>query len=528
MFKALLKKQFMEINAWLIQDKKKGKRRSVGGMVLLLLLYVFLFGWLGVVFFGMGVMICEPMIAIDLGWFYFAVMALASVLLGVFGSVFNTFATLYKAKDNEFLLSMPVPPAYILAARLLGVWFWSLIYSALVFIPAVIAYLAVGGFKVSAAVSGVLAALLISVFVLTLSCVLGWAVAKISTKLKNKSFVTVLLSLIFIGVYYFGYSKAYGALQSLAENAAIYGEKVRGSAYPLYLLGKACTGDFLSLALFALMIFLLFAIVYFVMSRSFIKMAVSNYTVSKAKGKKISAKARGVRGALLIKEFRRFVTSPTYMLNCGLGTVIILVLGVFALIKSDVISGISVFIGSDVTALLACAVLCMTASMNDITAPSVSLEGRNLWILQSMPVPAHLPLFAKLETHIIVTGIPVFVCAVCLSFALALSPLDAVMLTVISELFVLLSAAFGLFVNLKMPNLNWTDETVPVKQSVGVVLALFGGWVFIIALGFLYYLLHAYISVRVYMIIAASFLAVLSLALVVWIKKRGSRIFAAL
>ncbi len=528
MFKALLKKQFMEINAWLIQDKKKGKRRSAEGMILLLLLYVFLFGWLGVVFFGVGMMLCEPMIAIDLGWFYFAVMALVSVLLGVFGSVFNTFATLYKAKDNEFLLSMPIPPACILAARLLGVWFWSLIYSALVFIPAVIAYLTVGGFTVSAAVSGVLVMLLISVFVLTLSCILGWVVAKISTKLKNKSFVTVLLSLIFIGVYYFGYSKAYGALQSLAENAVIYGEKVRGTAYPLYLLGKACTGDFLSLALFALMIFLLFAIVYFVMSRSFIKMATSNYTVSKAKGKKISAKARGVRVALLVKEFRRFFSSPVYMLNCGLGTVIIPVLGVFALIKSDMISSISVFIGSDVTTLLACAVLGIAASMNDITAPSVSLEGRNLWILQSMPVPAHLPLFAKLEIHVILTAVPVFVSAVCLSAALALSLFDAVMLTVISELFVLLGASFGLFVNLKMPNLNWTDETVPVKQSVGVILALFGGWIFVVALGVLYFLLRDFIPARVYMIIAASLLAALSLALVLWIKKRGAEIFAAL
>ena len=33
--------------------------------------------------------------------------------------------------------------------------------------------------------------LLISIFVLTLSCALGWVVAKISLKLKNKSFITV-------------------------------------------------------------------------------------------------------------------------------------------------------------------------------------------------------------------------------------------------------------------------------------------------------------------------------------------------
>ena len=34
--------------------------------------------------------------------------------------------------------------------------------------------------------------LLISLFVLALSCLLGWVVAKVSLKLKNKSFVTVV------------------------------------------------------------------------------------------------------------------------------------------------------------------------------------------------------------------------------------------------------------------------------------------------------------------------------------------------
>ena len=528
MFKALLKKQFMEINSWLLQDKKSGKRRSVGGMVLLIAVYVVLFASLGVVFYGTGLTLCEPMTELGLSWFYFAVMGLLSVLLGVFGSVFNTFATLYKAKDNELLLSMPIPPVCIIASRLLGVWFWSFIYVALVFVPALLAYLTVSAFSVSAAVSGVLVMLLISVFVLTLSCILGWVVAKISTKLKNKSIVTVLISLLFIGLYYVGYSKAYAVLQALIENASFVGEKVRGAAYPLYLMGDAATGNFLSLVLFSLMIIFLFAIVYFVMSRSFIKMATANHTAARTKEKKSRIKARGLKGALLIKEFRRFVSSPVYMLNCGLGTVIIPVLGIFALIKRDIIGEVAVFLGSDAAALLACAAMCMAASMNDITAPSVSLEGKNLWILQTLPIPSHLPLFAKLKTHLIVTSIPVLVCALCLSVAFSFSAFDGIMIVVVSELFVVLNASFGLFVNLKMPNLKWTDETVPVKQSLGVLLTLFGGWILIIALGALYFAVNSFMAARVYMIVCASLFAALSLALVLWIKKKGSRIFATL
>ena len=41
-----------------------------------------------------------------------------------------------------------------------------------------------------------------------------------------------------------------------------------------------------------------------------------------------TAKARSVFGALLFKEWKRFTSSPNYMLNCGLGTLIIFICGI--------------------------------------------------------------------------------------------------------------------------------------------------------------------------------------------------------
>lgn len=232
MWGALFKKQLMEVNAWLIQDKKKGKNRSGLGMAVLLLAYLVLFSCLGFLFYMMGGGLCQPLVTAELGWLYFAIMGLLSILLGVFGSVFNTYATLYMAKDNEFLLSMPIPPARILVVRLFGVWLWSLIYEAIVFVPGLIVYWQclgsaspAGGLPPLVILSGVLLLLLLSVFVLTLSSILGWVVAKISGKLKNKSIVTVAASLAFLALYYYGYSKAYTVLQSILANAQTIGGK---------------------------------------------------------------------------------------------------------------------------------------------------------------------------------------------------------------------------------------------------------------------------------------------------------------
>ena len=61
-----------------------------------------------------------------MGWLYFALMGLLAVLLGAFGSVFNTYSGLYLAKDNDLLLSMPIPVNTLMASRLLSVYLMGL------------------------------------------------------------------------------------------------------------------------------------------------------------------------------------------------------------------------------------------------------------------------------------------------------------------------------------------------------------------------------------------------------------------
>ena len=89
-------------------------------------------------------------------------------------------------------------------------------------------------------------------------------------------------------------------------------------------------------------------------------------------------------------------------------------------------------------------------------------------------------------------------------------------------------AAFGLTMNLLMPNLTWTDETVPVKQSMGVMLSLFGGWVLVLALGGIYYLVGSWIAPGLYLFCVALLLLAGSVCLLLWLKNKGAKIFQSL
>lgn len=200
MLKLLLKKQLFEIFRSYFYDAKKNKARSRLATALYIGLFVLLMaGILGGIFTLLAVKLCGPLAA-GLGWLYFALMGGIAVLLGVFGSIFNTYAGLYLPKDNDLLLSMPVPVSSLVAARLSGVYLMGLMYSAVVILPAVVVYWATVGVTASAVLGGLVLTLLISLAVLVLSCALGWVAAKISQKLRNKSLVVVLASLVFIGL----------------------------------------------------------------------------------------------------------------------------------------------------------------------------------------------------------------------------------------------------------------------------------------------------------------------------------------
>ena len=126
---------------------------------------------------------------------------------------------------------MPIPVGTIMISRLLGVYLMGLMYSGVVLIPAAAVYLIIASHSLPAVIGCILLVLLISVFVLTVSSALGWVVAKISLKLKNKSFITVIVSLLFFGAYYFVCFKAQDIISDLIVNAAKYGDKIKGDVY---------------------------------------------------------------------------------------------------------------------------------------------------------------------------------------------------------------------------------------------------------------------------------------------------------
>lgn len=531
MLKTLIKKQLRELAAALTRGPKG--RRSRGMLVLLIVLLVYAFGVGGALFYVVADALCLPLAQEGLGWLYFALMGTMATALGVAGSVFTAHSALYQAKDNELLLAMPVPPAYILLVRVAGVYLLSFLFEAVAFVPAVWVY----GWQMqpgaAAVVFGAALLFLLPLLAVALSCVLGWLIglvlARMSKSAQNLAYVA--LSLGFVAAYYFLYSRAYAALQQILLDSAALSGQVKLLLYPMYRMGRAATGDPVSFVLFTAMVLAVFGIVYAVLSHSFLDIATRRPGAAKAVYKERAVRPGTPRQALLRKEWKRFLGMPVYLLNCGLGALLLAVGAVLAAGRGAELRVMLELLPPELEAvvpLLVCAAVALAASTSIISAPSISLESRTLWLLQSLPVTAWQVLRSKLELHITATALPAAACALALGWALRLGWGTTALIAVCGVLYVVLCAALGLCINLKLPNLDWTSETAAVKQSPSVLAAMLIGWVPALVLGALYFVVGRWLTAGCYLLVCAALLCAAAGVCLAWLCRKGAELFADL
>lgn len=532
MLKTLLKKQIGEVFKGYFYNAKKNKMRSKFAVAMWILFFVaIMVGMLGGMFGFLASNLCDSLVAANMGWLYFMIMSSIAIFLGAFGSVFNTFSGLYLAKDNDLLLSMPIPVNVIIASRLLNVYLLGTMYAATAVLPALFVYWYTVGITAARVLCGIALFLVVSVIVLLLSCILGWVVAKISLKLKNKSFVTVLASLVFIGGYYFVYFKASDLIRDVVLNAVVYGEKIKGVAYGLYLFGKIGEGDAAAALGFCGACLVLTALIWRILARSFLKIATATGKTAKVKYVAKSVKEKSIFGALLAKELGKFLSSANYMLNCGLGIILIPVCGVLLLVKGKAFLEVlnAIWGGyQDAAVILIVTGLCTLTSMIDTAVPAVSLEGKSLWIPQSMPVEPKTVLRAKTAMQLLLSGVPMLFSCVCALFVVETGIVVKVLMIVMPLLYTALAAVFNTMIGLKMPLLNWTNEMAPIKQSGAVLLSMLVGWCSSIALFGLYMWQGYKIGSVAYLGIWTAAIAVLTVGIFRWLDTRGAKLFAGL
>lgn len=531
MFKVLLKKQIQELLSSLLRTgKKKGTSRR--NAVLYGLLFVYVAAMFGVFCYMSFSSLCVPLYEAGLRWLFFAIAGITAFCFGVFGSVFSSYTALYDAKDNDFLLSLPIPPSRILLARMGGLFLLNFFFEGIVWIPAAIVWAVNGYMTASSAFSCVCILFLLPFLTLAVSCVFGWFVALGAKRVRNKSLISLIASLLFLCVYFYAYANLQKGIAAILANPGRVADGIHRYLWLFWRMGSAATGNLRSLLFFAGICAVLFGLVFWVLNATFLKTAISRNSGKKAVYRERFRKASSPSAALLRREVARFWSSPIYFLNCGLGSVLLLVGAVAVGIKGaalrellNQIPGMGAYVGA-----IAALALCMICSMITVTAPSVSLEGNSFWIVRSLPVPAKSVLRAKIQLHLLVSVPPALLCSLALCAALHLNVLNWIGLFLISVAFPLFCACFGLMMNLRFPNFEWTNEAVPVKQGISVLLSIFVPWTFLLlaGAGLAPLCMSGILPCGACLILFGILSALFGGGMLVWLDRRGTARFSSL
>ena len=335
MIRALLRKQLRELGAAFLRSSKTGKARSRASAMGYALLFAVLVVVLMLCFAGMALPLASVLLPAGLDWLYFASMGLTALLVSVLASAFTSYSGLFQSRDNELLLSLPIPPAVIFGVRVSTVYLACLIYLLMAWVPAVVCYGLLAAHPLAGVLCSIPMALVLAGAACILAVLLGWAVALANDRARHKSLVTVVCSLVFFALYYAGFLRVQEMLDDLLADAAQSGAALARAAWPLRLLGGAAAGELPALVGLVLGTVLCLAAFCKLLEKPYLRRMTARKGTARTAYHARKARPVSLRQALLRRELLHLGSSSAYMLNSAMGTLGLLVLGGVSLWKAD-------------------------------------------------------------------------------------------------------------------------------------------------------------------------------------------------
>ena len=499
---------WIRLQSMLAAMTAQGRRKKSSGkgtLVLYTLLYLYvvvvMFGMMGANFYTLA----QPYHQFGLDWLYFAVAGFMALGFAVIGSVFTTQSQLYDAKDNALLLSMPIPPSKILLSRMIPLLLMNLLFASMVMLPAIVVYAVFVQFRFIWVLLQLLALAAIVLFAQAIACILGWLLHLMLGRI-NKSMASILFLVAFLGIYFVTISRAQDLLNALIGNSTVIANTLVNWVWPLYAMGLGCIGSLLHAPVMPLTGAAVFGLVYWFLSRTFINSATRTHAASK---KRVLILGKGKQAspveAVIRKEIKKFMGTPIYVTNMGMGILMIVAMTVAGVIFRRDLSAVLDMIPDiqQMIPLFVCGATAFSICTMCISTPSVSLEGKNIWILKSLPLSSKDILLAKLRFHNRMTVPVSCICGGVLAAAYGCSLWSILLCALVPGLLALLNGLVGMVAGLKWARLDYISEAYPCKQSASVAVSMFGLMGIVALLGIGDFLLGSYLDITVLLLLNA-------------------------
>lgn len=429
---------------------------------------------------------------------------------------------LFGFKDLDMLKAMPFTEREIVFSKIAVFTLTEYAYAGSFFLPVILIFGIKAGMSWMFYVLALIGYIALPLLPISLSSLIGMGLEKISAGRKHSELIKNVLGVVFFVAIY-AVSMYAGFSSSSSQGSAFLGmnqyfEKVMILS-KWYMEGAINNNVLLVLASMAVSIAVYIAFLYFysgtvmkINARSNQGYHVTNFQVKKEK-------MNSVFKAVFIKERERFFKNFLYVFNTAFGMLVLMGGSIYlAFNKSFMIevAGEVLRANSDMYALVSQIFILgiiFFGQLSCTTSSSISLEGKSLWIMKSLPVTVKQIFWAKMLVNILIIMIPSTISLIMLGLVFGFG-LDYYLLGLV---FISASALgismFGLLVNLHFPKLEFENEQEVIKQSmaafIGAMVPMFGGMGMIIlffasgaSISFMFYIfIIVYIVIDIFLYI---------------------------
>lgn len=462
-----------------------------------------------------------------------------SSLMIFFTNLTQANAYLFRTKDYDLLMSLPVRQRDIVLSKFIGLYFVNFLSVFSIMGGTYLAYVIFSGFDLVMLLLYLVTMIFLPVIPVAISSLVAFGLGYFPLNPKTKNFVSTILYILFFIVFSFFYSKVMNSSESELLNQIAKMKTIFKQAYPMagIIFEGFYNKDLLSLVIFigsSLVISIIFVII---VSKNFKNF--NNYTnrYKMSKDFKITNeinKSNGEIKTLLLKEIREYVSIRSYVINTIVGPILSLVFTIT--LSKQMLNGLegllpegtlNVSLESFVFGFIVM-ISTFFLFLTNTSASSISLEGKNFWIIKSAPVKTSSVFMSKILLNMMIVG-PFAVANVVISAVLTKANLIYAILALLMMLCIVgYFSTLGLYVNILLPKFDYDSPVKVIKQSMSALIVTGMAFVISIILISCYTVFGNMISPIVGIIICFAISLALLITSIILLKTHGKKKYEAL
>ena len=454
-------------------DEKKIGKRSLGSLIAM----VVAMGYMSVFY---SYMLARAFQMFDTLPSLLGLMALACSLLILVFSIFETKGVLFGFGDFDIVMSWPVSIRAVASSRVFSMYTYNFVYAFLLLLPAGVIYAIMAAPPIWYYPLFIVLMFLLPALPTIVGALLGTALTVMTARMKKSSLASVAVQMILVFGLMFVSMRSGMAFEDptkLAGFANAINAQVQGMYPPAQWFQSALSQGSLSSILWLLLTTVAtISLLIFWLGRNFV--VINSRIKSKPRGETFvmqrqthSSKA----SALFSREFKRYLSSSLYVVNTAFGYVMLIIAAVVLLIKADEV--LKFLEMPELTSLPALVpfIFGWMVSMGSTTASSISMEGKSLWIIKSLPVSAAEWFTAKLKVTLVLAIPSILISSTLTAIGLKMSLMETLWMYLLPLAYTFAFSVFGLWLNIRMPRLDWVSESEAIKQGGAIMVSVFVG-----------------------------------------------------